>query len=350
MANPSAKILTLSALIAAASTGVSAQDHSAEINLGIGRILFGNDLDDTNNYHLGLGLPISDRWTLEVVANEYDADAQVTGVDVRGTQYRLDALYHFGDDQNWRPYAAFGAGDQRLSPEGGDPSHETLLNAGLGLKNRFARNWEWRTDVRLFNSLDEEYTDVVFSTGISFLFGAGEPRRATPAPEPVAAPTVIEEADSDGDGVLDSKDKCPGTARQYKVDSEGCVLKLTETVSINLAVKFDTNSAVVKEEYMSDIRDLATFMNQYENTEVTVEGHTDSSGSDAYNKTLSQRRANSVRDVLIQRMNIEADRVTAVGFGEERPVADNNTVEGRDQNRRVVGAVSTRITVNETRD
>ncbi len=57
-----------------------------------------------------------------------------------------------------------------------------------------------------------------------------------------------------------------------------------------------------------------------------------------------------MRDVLIQRMNIEADRVKAVGFGEERPVADNNTVEGREQNRRVVGAVSTRITVNETRD
>ncbi len=348
MANPSAKIFMFSALLAAASTGVSAQDHSAELNLGIGRILFGNELDDTNNYHIGLGLPLNDRWTLELVANEYEADAQDTGIDVRGTQYRLDALYHFGDDAQWRPYAAFGAGDQRLSPEGGDPSHETLLNAGVGLKNRFARNWEWRTDVRLFNSLDEEYTDIVFSTGISFLFGAGEPRRAAPAPAP--APTVVEEADSDGDGVLDSRDKCPDTPRQYKVDSDGCIQKLTETVSVNLAVKFDTESAEVKEEYMSDIRDLATFMNQYENTQVTVEGHTDSTGSDAYNKALSQRRADSVRRVLIERMGIEADRVTAVGYGEERPVADNNTVSGREQNRRVVGAVSTRITVNETRD
>lgn len=347
MANPSAKILTLSALIAAASTGVVAQQHSAEINLGVGRILFGNELDDTTNYHIGLGIPLNDRWILELVANEYEADARDTGIDVRGTQYRLDALYHFGDDASWKPYVAFGAGDQRLSPDGGDASHETLLNAGLGLKNRFARNWEWRTDVRLFNSLDEEYTDVVFSTGFSYLFGATQPRRAAPEP---AAPRVVEEADSDGDGVLDSRDKCPDTPRQYKVDSDGCPLKLTETVSVNLAVKFDTNSAVVKEEYMADIRNLATFMNQYQNTEVTVEGHTDSTGSDAYNKTLSQRRAESVRDVLIQRMNIEAERVKAVGYGEERPVADNNTVAGREQNRRVVGAVSTRITVNEKRD
>jgi OOP family OmpA-OmpF porin len=350
MAQPSAKILTLSALIAAASTGVSAQDHSAEINLGIGRILFGNELDDTNNYHLGLGFPVSERFTLEIVANEYDADAQDTGVDVRGTQFRLDGLYHFGTE-SWRPYVAFGAGDQRLSPEGGEPSHETLLNAGVGLKNRFARNWEWRTDVRMFNSLDEEYTDVVFSTGISFLFGASAPKKTAPAVAPAPAPVVVaQETDSDGDGVLDSRDKCPGTPRQYKVDSDGCVMKLTETVAVNLAVKFDTNSAAVKEEYMEDIRNLATFMNQYENTVVTVEGHTDSSGSDAYNKTLSQRRANAVRDVLIQRMNIEADRVTAVGFGEERPVADNDTVEGRETNRRVVGAVSTKVTVNETRE
>lgn len=349
MANSSAKILTLSTLIAVASTGVSAQDHSAEINLGIGRILFGNELDDTNNYHLGLGFPVTDRLTLEIVANEYNTEAQASGIDVRGTQFRLDGLYHFGADKDWRPYVAFGAGDQRLSPEGGDPSHETLLNAGVGLKNRFARNWEWRTDVRLFNSLDEEYTDVVFSTGISFLFGASAPKKTAPAPV-AAAPVVAQEVDSDGDGVLDSKDKCPGTPRQYKVDNDGCVLKLTETVAVNLAVKFDTNSATVKEEYIDDIRNLATFMNQYENTVVTVEGHTDSSGADAYNKTLSQRRANSVRDVLIQRMNIEANRVTAVGYGEERPAADNNTVDGREANRRVVGAVSTKVTVNETRD
>src|SRR5690606_2560793 len=347
MANPSAKTFLLSALLAAACTGVNAREHSAELNLGIGRILFGNDLEDATNYHIGLGLPITNRWTLEVVANEYDADAQDTGIEVRGTQYRLDALYHFSEDQ-WRPYVAFGAGDQRLSPDGGEPSHETLLNAGLGLKNRFARNWEWRTDVRLFNSLDEEYTDVVFSTGISFLFGAKDARR--PAPQPVAAPTVVEEADSDGDGVLESRDKCPDTPRQYKVDSDGCIQKLTETVSINLAVKFDTNSADVKEEYMSDIRDLATFMNQYENTQVTVEGHTDNTGSAEYNRALSQRRADSVRRVLIERMGIEEDRVKAVGYGEDRPVADNSTASGREQNRRVVGAVSTRITVNETRD
>lgn len=345
MTKKPAKILSLAAMIAATSAGVNAQDHNVELNLGVGRIMFDNELDNSTNYHMGLGYLLNDRWMLEVVANEYNTDND-QAIDVRGTQYRLDGLYHFGNHPDVRPYVAFGAGDQRLSPEGGEPSHETLVNLGMGVKNRFARNWEWRTDVRMFNSIDEEYTDIVFSTGISFLFGATETRAAAPV---AVAPVVTQEADSDGDGVLDSKDKCPGTERRYKVDEDGCVMKLTETVSVKLAVIFDTNSAEVKEGYIEDIRNLAKFMNQYENTEVTVEGHTDNSGSDAYNKALSQRRADAVRNVLIQRMEIEPDRVKAVGYGEERPTADNNTAEGREANRRVVGAVSTRVTTNEVR-
>jgi len=90
-------------------------------------------------------------------------------------------------------------------------------------------------------------------------------------------------------------------------------------------------------------------MDQYENTVVTVEGHTDSSGADAYNKALSQRRAESVKNMMVNRFNISRDRVTAVGYGEDRPVADNNTAAGREQNRRVVGSVSTKVTTTETR-
>ena len=169
MAKISIKTIALSTLIAttstAISTTVSAADEYAELNLGIGRILFGDELDDATHYHIGLGHTLTDRWSLELVGSRYKADMQETGMEVEGTQYRLDALYHFGDDQSWRPYVAFGAGDQRRSPDIGEASHDTLLNAGVGLKARLARNWEWRTDVRAFNSLDEEHTDVVFSTG-----------------------------------------------------------------------------------------------------------------------------------------------------------------------------------------
>lgn len=336
------KSLILSALIAATASA-SASDHQFEAYLGVGRILLGNDLDDATQGSFGLGYVASDKLTLELIASEYRSDVAYTNTEVRGTQYRLDALYHLAEGAT-RPYFSLGAGSQQLSPEIGEPSYQ-MLNVGIGLKHRFARNWEWRTEVRAFNSIDDHFTDTSFNTGISFLFGHSD--KPTPAPKAAPAPAV--DPDSDGDGVPDSRDKCPDTARQYKVDADGCPMELTEAVSINLQVTFDTDSAVVKEEFVGEVRKVAEFMNQYLNTKVTVEGHTDSRGSDAHNKSLSQRRADAVRDVLIQRMNIEANRVTAVGHGEEKPVADNNTTDGRASNRRVVAEISTDVTRKVTR-
>ena len=83
---------------------------------------------------------------------------------------------------------------------------------------------------------------------------------------------------------------------------------------------------------------------------VTVEGHTDSQGSDAYNQKLSQSRADSVKTALITKYGIGADRVNAIGYGEAQPIADNMTAAGREQNRRVVGQVSTKVTTIEKRN
>jgi OOP family OmpA-OmpF porin len=223
---------------------------------------------------------------------------------------------------------------------------DTLVNLGAGLKHSLGGNWEFRSDIRAFNSLDREYTDLAVNAGISYLFGA-EPVKA--APVAVAAPAPKADVDSDGDGVFDSKDKCPDTPKQYKVDAVGCPMELTETVAVKLAVKFDTAKSIVKDEYVDDIGNLAKFMNQYANTVVTVEGHTDSQGADAYNEKLSQSRADAVKQVLITKFGIAADRVTAKGFGEAQPAADNKTAAGREENRRVVGAVSTDVKKKQTK-
>jgi OmpA-OmpF porin, OOP family len=215
----------------------------------------------------------------------------------------------------------------------------------VGVKHSLGGNWEFRSDIRGFTSLDNDYTDMTLNAGIAYLFGkTSAPVKAAPAPAPV------KEIDSDGDGVFDSKDQCPNTAKQYKVDAVGCPMELTETVSINLAVKFDSAKSIVKDEYLSDIKNLADFMNQYANTIVTVEGHTDSQGSDAYNQKLSQSRAEAVKAVLITKFGIEAARVKAIGYGESRPVADNMYAPGRETNRRVVGAVSTDVTKKQIRN
>lgn len=115
-----------------------------------------------------------------------------------------------------------------------------------------------------------------------------------------------------------------------------------EAVRVELDVKFDFDRAVVKPESYGDIKNLADFMSQFPQTTTVVEGHTDSVGSDAYNQGLSERRANAVRDVLVNQYGIGGERVNAVGYGESRPVADNATAEGRAINRRVEAEVEAR--------
>jgi OmpA-OmpF porin, OOP family len=341
------KTLILSAAIAAVFSGAAiADDHKFEAQATVGGIAFDDPLEDSSTWGLGLGYVLNQNWTLEAIASKYDTETTDGGLDLDGSQYRLDMVYNVITESQWRPFVVFGLGDQKreLNAAGGSSERDTLLNLGVGVKHSLGENWEFRSDIRAFNSLDNEYTDVAVNAGIAYLFGK------TSAPVKAAAPApVTKEIDSDGDGVFDSKDQCPDTAKQYKVDAVGCPMELTETVSIALAVKFDSAKSVVKDEFVSDIKKLADFMNQYANTVVTVEGHTDSQGSEAYNQKLSQSRAEAVKATLITKFGIEADRVKAVGFGEAQPVADNMTAQGRETNRRVVGAVSTDVTKKQIR-
>lgn len=114
---------------------------------------------------------------------------------------------------------------------------------------------------------------------------------------------------------------------------------VAEAVRVELDVKFDFDKAQVKEESYGDIKSLADFMKQYPQTSTVVEGHTDSVGTDTYNQGLSERRANAVRDVLVNQYGVEGGRVNAVGYGEAQPVADNATDAGRAINRRVEAEV-----------
>lgn len=117
---------------------------------------------------------------------------------------------------------------------------------------------------------------------------------------------------------------------------------VAEAVRVELDVKFDFDRAEVKPGSYDDIRNLADFMKEYGQTSTVVEGHTDSVGTDAYNQRLSERRANAVRDVLVNQHGLDSGRIEAVGYGESRPVADNATEEGRAINRRVEAEVEAR--------
>lgn len=99
-------------------------------------------------------------------------------------------------------------------------------------------------------------------------------------------------------------------------------------------ITFDTNRADVKPQFQPVLTQLSQSIRQYPGTVVQIEGHTDATGSAAYNQTLSENRAEAVRSNMIQR-GVESNRLVAVGYGMTRPIGDNNSVQGRAQNRRV---------------
>jgi outer membrane protein OmpA-like peptidoglycan-associated protein len=143
-------------------------------------------------------------------------------------------------------------------------------------------------------------------------------------------------ADSDGDGVPDGTDKCPDTTRGTKVDANGCPELFVEgqrTVVLE-GVTFEHNSATLTAASKTTLDRVAASLAASPSVKVEVAGHTDASGSDAYNRKLSQTRAEAVRDYLMSK-GVQASQLTATGYGESKPVADNNTDAGRANNRRV---------------
>lgn len=135
--------------------------------------------------------------------------------------------------------------------------------------------------------------------------------------------------DSDGDGVFDYLDQCADTPAGVSVDPKGCPKVLT------LRINFATDSSLIGAEYDSEIAKAAQCIKEFPGNRVYIDGHTDNLGAAEYNQQLSQRRATAVVERLTTKFGIPATRMTARGFGEEKPVADNSNPEGRALNRRV---------------
>ena len=153
--------------------------------------------------------------------------------------------------------------------------------------------------------------------------------------------------DNDGDGVLDAADACPDTPAGTPVDASGCAVVATSAVVVVPlvvptrdeglvleGVSFKSGSAQLTAESIGVLSRVADDFKSHPEIRVEVRGHTDSTGAADTNRDLSQRRAMAVRDVLIQ-LGVSPSRVTAMGYGEDRPIAPNDTRDGRAKNRRV---------------
>ncbi len=239
--------------------------------------------------------------------------------DIKGSLTSLDATYHFGQPGvGLRPYVSAGAAHQSIGQANrGGRDHSTFANVGTGVKYYFTENFFAKAGVDGMYNIDANEGEWMAGVGVGLNFGGGAQQQVAqvePTPEPAPAPIVDNEPEPE-----------------------------PELVRVELDVKFDFDKAKVREESYSDIKNLADFMQQYPQTSTTVEGHTDSVGTDQYNQRLSERRAQAVRDVLVNQYGVSGQRVDSVGYGETRPVADNSTEEGRQINRRVEAEVEAQV-------
>tara|TARA_R110002110_G_scaffold415561_2_gene651017 strand:- start:252445 stop:253491 length:1047 start_codon:yes stop_codon:yes gene_type:complete len=338
-------LISAAAVAAFTLAGVSAP-ASAEIpitlNAGYGYWYFdedrqdgaGNELDQGSTPWAGLEYAFNDNWAAEILYAEGDTSFEGGGVDADVTTWQLGMLYYggsyIGEANRIRPYLAFGAGEIDIDA-GAFDTVETTLNAGGGIRYMLTKRLGLRLEARALYSLDESNVDALVSAGLNFYMGKVDP---DPVPVVAAAPM-----DSDGDGVMDDRDRCPGTEAGVRVDVDGCPLPVARVASVKLKVNFGFDSTVVQEQYFDDLEELAVFLKRFEDLQVDVEGHTDSVGPESYNQQLSQRRAQAVVDLLVNQHGIAAQRLEAKGYGESQPVASNDTAEGRAENRRVMATL-----------
>jgi OOP family OmpA-OmpF porin len=385
-----------------ATPAIADRQETVYINPFAGFQLFDDkrDLSETGTFGVGVEYRFRPHWSVEALYSRADADRKYVAGESEFDEIRIDGTYYFaGPDEAWNPYVSMGAGHadfgtDPLGPRTAGSNHdETRVNVGAGFRYNVSDSISLRGDLREFHGIDESTFDTQVSLGISFAFtrtvaqAAPEPARPVDSdgdgvpdsrdqcpgtPAGAAVDSTGCEPDADGDGVPDSRDQCPGTPRGAQVDSRGCELDsdndgvvdskdqcpgtpagaqvdetgcegVTETIeTFSIEVQFPSNSSVIGNAFDDEIRRVANFMNENPETIVEIAGHTDSRGDADYNQFLSQRRAEAVAGRLTGPLGIDPSRVEAVGYGEEQPIASNNTADGRAANRRVEARIQVR--------
>jgi len=142
-----------------------------------------------------------------------------------------------------------------------------------------------------------------------------------------------------------SRQVCPGSTTPYTIAAvgEGGSRSASTTVTVKprvidrltLHVNFDFDKSVIRGPDTAELQKAVDFVKKYPGYKVSIEGHTDSIGTDKYNQALSERRAAAVKEYLLKHGVVDRARIKSVGYGESKPIADNSTAKGRFENRRV---------------
>ena len=332
--------------------------------------------DDGNGFWAGAGLAVDQNWGFELSGfwNDFDNQGSKDPAHWRDYGARLDTQFFYSRDARFSPYVGLAVGGVRSTLRNGSGhSTDPSLDAGVGFfhylrdlgDGRFAIRGDLRYrwfeigDVPGVGTIGEPFARL----GFAIALGGGSKAASAPA-------------DADGDGVPDAKDLCPGTAQGVKVDAKGCPLdsdgdgvpdgvdecpNTPPGIAVNDVgcpaslgsgrfkitgsgaelrfedVHFEFDQATLTPYGVEMLDDAATVINQvakkYPGLKIDIAGHTDNTGTPAYNQALSEKRANVVKQHLIRR-GVEPGRINVYAYGESKPETSNDTSDGRGQNRR----------------
>jgi OOP family OmpA-OmpF porin len=244
-----------------------------------------------------------------------------------------DVQYYIMRDK-FSPYTVIGLGGMNSS-HNGDSGAGFIGEAGAGATYEVSDNFLIRGDVRYrynqnFNANlqpgTNEFHDMVVNLGFVVPFG---PKPVAPvvvaeAPAPLPVEAGCSTLDDDHDGVNNCVDECPNTLPGVKVSIVGCWI---------VDVKFANDSAVIPQEYFADLDNTAKAIKEHPELPIEIQGHTSKTGGFQYNMKLSERRAEAVKQYLVDGQHIPG--LTTKGYGWTRPIDTNDTEEGRANNRRV---------------
>lgn len=303
----------------------------------VGTVGFDSDrgLKNTNQLGLNFGKFTSQRWSFDIDLGY--TNPKFSNSELLWSQYGLGATgrYHFRDvGDTWWPYAAFGAGVWRherefSNPLGGRPGQSRGNNleahVGLGLMADLGRT-TWRAEASTRYDFDDQsvagvssFRDLIFTVGMNVKLGPDpQPVVQPQPPAPVPPPQVsCADLDDDGDGVNNCIDKCPNSQPGQVVGPDGCPVPVTIDLR---GVNFDFDRDTLRPDAVATLNEVVTILRQYSDLRVEVAGHTDLCGSEVYNQGLSERRARTVFDFLVNN-GISASRLAGpTGYGESRPL------------------------------
>ncbi|SDW37346.1 OmpA family protein [Marinobacter mobilis] len=339
----------VAALAMASTAPVFATDsvqHTSE--LSVMGVYIEPDSDRTDEYgsaaRIIYGLRLDQNWWVEP---QFTTGVMETGIagatDFYHQELGADISYRLFGDAEFTPYVLVGGGLSR-NDVANDRSKEFAgyANAGLGLLTSplTESGLRLRADARyLFDTFSDNYSDIQIGLGITVPIGVTRRQiveKVTVIERPVVVESerVVQLADSDNDGVVDGVDQCPNTLEGLQVNAVGCV-DTAEAQSVVLrGVTFEFNSNRLTANARDILNRAADALNGQTDLKVELAGHTDNVGSESYNQQLSQKRADAVREYLIE-MGVNAGQMSAVGYGESQPIRSNDTEEGRERNRRV---------------